>query len=159
AVEEAGARALEDVLALAPPRPEDLARLGVGTDESFRGHLRRTLAMEEAWGMAAIAMVATGRAEGSPDIRATTALDRFGGAMLGSAVSRVFFLEDALAASRRHMRVLRDDAAKPAPAALDGLDEHEKVIRATRGGGILSGLLLPASYKATYAALDGDATR
>ena len=43
--------------------------------------------------------------------------------------------------------------------ALDGLDEHEKVIRATRGGGILSGLLLPASYKAMYAALDGDATR
>ena len=109
--------------------------------------------------MAAIAMIATGRAGGSPDIQATTAMDKFGEAMLDSAVYRVFFLEDDLAAYRRHMRTMRDNAAQPAPAVLDGFDEHEQVIRATRGGGILAGLLLPAAYKVLYAALDGDATR
>src|SRR5215218_5867608 len=57
------------------------------------------------------------------------------------------------------MRGLRDNAAKPPPAGVDGLDEHDEEMRATHTGGILSGLLLPASYKAMYAALDGDATR
>ena len=135
------------MLALAPPKPEDLARLTAGAGEPFREHLRRTFAMEEAWGMAAIVMIATGRAGGSPDIAATTAMDKFGEAMLDSAVYRVFFLEDDLAAYRRHMRIMRENAAQPAPAMLDGFDKHEKVIRATRGGGILAGLLLPAAYR------------
>jgi hypothetical protein len=159
AVEKTGAKALEDVLALAPPKPEDLARLSAAAGEPFRDHLRRTLAMEEAWGMAAVAMIATGRAGGSPDIAATTAMDKAGEWVLVTALYRVFFVEEDLAAYRRHMRVMREDAAKPAPAMLDGLEAHDKVIRDTRGGGIVAGLLLPATYKVAYAALDGDATR
>ena len=116
AVEKTGARVLEDVLELAPPKPEDLARLTVG-GEPFREHLGRTFAMEEAWGMAAIAMIATGRAGSSPDIAATTGMDKWGEAVLVTALYRVFFLEEDLAAYRRHMRIMRENVAKPTPAA------------------------------------------
>jgi hypothetical protein len=157
AVERTGAKALEDVLALAPPK--NVTRLPAGAGEPFREHLRRTFAMEEAWGMAAIALIATGRAGSSPDIAATTAMDKWGEAVLLTALYRVFFLEEDLAAYRRHLRTMRENAARPTPAALDGFEDHEKAIRATRGGGILAGLLVPATYKALYAALDGDARR
>jgi hypothetical protein len=156
-IERIGARALEDVLALAPPK--DLKRLTAGTGEPFREFLRRTFAMEEAWGLAAVVMIATGQARGSPELQEQTPMDAFGEALLDSPVYRVFFLEGDLAAYRRHLRTMRENAAKPTPAALDGFEEHEKVIRATRGGGVLAGLLIPAVYKILYAALDGDATR
>ena len=52
---------------------------------------------------------------------------------------RVFFLEEDLAAYRRHMRVMRDLAARPAVAMLDGLEKHDQEIRDTHGGGILAG--------------------
>jgi hypothetical protein len=159
AVERTGAKVLEDVLAVAPPKPEDLAKLTAAAGEPFREHLRRTFAMEEAWGMAAIAMIATGRAGGSADIAAVTPMDKFGEAMLDSAVYRVFFLEEDLAAYRRHMRTMRDNAAQPGPAMLDGFDKHDQAIRSTRGGGVLAGLLLPAAWRVAYAALDGDAGR
>jgi hypothetical protein len=115
--------------------------------------------MEEAWGLAAFSMIATGRARGSPDIQSVTPMDSFGEALLDSPVYRVFFLEEDLAAYRRHLRTMRDLAAQPAPAMLDGLEKQEERIRATRGGGVLAGLLIPASYRCAYAALDGDATR
>jgi hypothetical protein len=53
---------------------------------------------------------------------------------------------------------MREHAALPAPQMLDGLSEHERQIKSTRGGGILSGLLIPAAYKVAFAALDADAT-
>jgi hypothetical protein len=40
-----------------------------------------------------------------------------------------------------------------------GYEKQEQAIKATRGGGILAGLLLPASRKCLFAALDADATR
>ncbi|HET6575074.1 MAG TPA: hypothetical protein VFG68_15815 [Fimbriiglobus sp.] len=156
-IERIGAQALEDVLALAPPK--NVTRLPAGTGEPFREFLRRTFAMEEAWGMAAIVMLATGQARGSPELQEQTPMNAFGEALLDSPVYRVFFLEGDLAAYRHHMRTMRENAARPTPAALDGFEEHDKVIRATRGGGVLSGLLLPAAYRVLYAALDGDATR
>jgi len=115
--------------------------------------------MEEAWGLAAFVMIATGRARGSPDIQAQTPMDAFGEAMLDSPLYRIFFLEDDLAAYRRHLRTMRENAAQPAPAMLEGFDKHEQSIRATRGGGILAGLLIPATVKCAYLSLDADATR
>jgi hypothetical protein len=159
AIEKTGAKALEDVLSLTPVKAEDLARLKVGVGEPFRERLRRVFAMEEAWGMAAFVMIATGRARGSPDIQATTPMDALGEAMLDSPLYRVFFLEDDLAAYRRHMRTMRDNASLPAGAMLEGFDKQEQAIKVTRGGGILAGLLLPAAYKCLFAALDGDAQR
>jgi hypothetical protein len=54
---------------------------------------------------------------------------------------------------------MRELAAQPVPAALDGFEKLEKTIRATRGGGVLAGLLLPAAYRCLFVSLDGDATR
>src|SRR5262245_38195204 len=159
AVEKTGARVLEDVLSLAPVKAEDLARLNIGAGESFRERLRRVFVMEEAWGLAAFVMIATGRARGSPDIQAQTPMDAFGEAMLDSPLYRIFFLEDDLAAYRRHLRTMSENAAQPAPAMLEGFDKHEQSIRATRGGGILAGLLIPATVKCAYLSLDADATR
>jgi hypothetical protein len=85
-------------------------------------------------------------------------MDALGSATLGSPLYRVFFLEEDLAAYRRHLRTMREHAALPAPQMLDGLSEHERQIKSTRGGGILSGLLIPAAYKVACAALDADAT-
>jgi hypothetical protein len=159
AIEETGAKALEDVLTLAPPTAEDLGRLDLIKGEAFRERLRRVFAMEEAWGMAAFVMLATGRGRTSPDIQATTPMDALGASMLDSPLYRIFFLEDDLASFRRHMRLSRDNANRPAPAVFESLDAQEDEIRHTRGGGILSGLLLPASGRCLYAAVDGDATR
>jgi hypothetical protein len=159
AVEKTGARVLEDVLSLAPAKAEDLARLNVGAGEPFRERLRRVFVMEEAWGLAAFVMIATGRARGSPDIQAQTPMDAFGEAMLDSPLYRIFFLEDDLATYRRHLRTTRENAAQPAPAMLEGFNKHEQSIRATRGGGILAGLLIPATVKCAYLSLDADATR
>jgi hypothetical protein len=57
------------------------------------------------------------------------------------------------------MRTMREIAGWPSAKALDGFEEQERVIKSTRGGGVLSGLLLPSTYKVLYAALDGDASR
>jgi hypothetical protein len=158
-VEKTGTRALEDVLALAVVKAEDLARLKVQGGESFRDRLRRVFTMEEAWGMAAFVMIATGRARGSADIQATTPMDALGEAMLDSPLYRIFFLEDDLTAYRRHLRTMRNNTAQPIPAMLAGFDRQEQAIRATRGGGILAGLLLPAAYRCLQVSLDGDAHR
>lgn len=159
AIEKTGARALEDVLATSPPKADELARLNLGAAETFRERLRRVFAMEEAWGIAAFALLATGRAGNSADIEETLHMDPLGQAILDSPLYRIFFLEDDLAAYRRHLRTMREQVTQPAPTLLDAFDKQEQSIRATRGGGILAGLLLPASYKVLFAALDGDATR
>jgi hypothetical protein len=158
AVERTGAKALEDVLALVPLTGDQLAPL-TAAGEPYRDHLRRVFAVEEAWGLASIVMVATGRAKGSPDLEQEFNLDSFGAAVLDSPLYRVFFLEEDLAAYRAHMRAFREYAFQPAPAMLDKFEEREKLIKATRGGGIMAGLLVPAAYKVAFAALDGDATR
>src|SRR5262249_13200606 len=101
----------------------------------------------------------TGRSRASPDIQAVTPMDALGEALFDSPLYRVFFLEDDLAGYRRHLQLMRENAAKPVHAMLEGFDKHENSIRATRGGGVLAGLLLPATMKCLYASLDGDATR
>lgn len=159
AIERTGANALEDVLALGPIEPADLARLKIGTDDSFRDRLRRTFGMEEAWGLAAFALIATGRGRSSDELRQATMLDDFGEALLASPVYRVFFLEDDLATYRRHMRTMREHAGRAPAAMLDGFAEHDRQLRATRGGGILAGLLIPAAHRVAFAALDADARR
>jgi hypothetical protein len=158
AIEKTGAAALEDVLTLAPPKPGDLDRLKAAGGEPFRQQYRRALGMEEAWGLAAFSMVATGMAQNSPDINAV-GLDALGAALLDTPLYRVFFLEEDLASYRRHMRSFRSFTALPGPAELDALEKVEDTIRATRGGGILAGTILPASIRGTLASLDGDATR
>src|SRR5262249_32717909 len=100
-----------------------------------------------------------GRGRGSADIQEAIRLDAFGEAMLSSPLYRIFFLEDDLATYRRHLRTIRDNVAQPAPVMFAAFDKHEQSIRATRGGGILAGLLLPASQKCLEVALEGDATR
>jgi hypothetical protein len=159
AIEKVGTKALEAVLRLAPAKAEDLARLQVGPGETFRERLVRALAMEEAWGMAVFALLATGGGGGSSDIREAFGMDAFGEAILNSPLYRIFFLEDDLASYRRHLRTMRENAAKPGPAMLEGFEKHERGIRATRGGGVLAGLLLPAAVRCSYLALDGDANR
>jgi hypothetical protein len=159
AIERTGVRALEDVLALAPPKADDLARLNLGAGDPFRQRLRQVFTMEEAWGLAAFHMIATGRARTSPDIQQTIGPDAVGEWLLGSPIYRVFFLEDDLATYRRHLRTMRTLVAQPTPAALEGFDKHEQQLRATRGGGILAGLLIPAAYRCLFAALDGDTNR
>jgi hypothetical protein len=160
-VEKTGAKALEDLLSLAPPKAEDLARLNAGAGESFRERLRQALAMDEAWGMAAFVAIATGRAGDSADVKALWGPSAFEREVeiLSSPLYRIFFLEDDLAAYRRHMRTLRENAALPAPAMIEGFDKQEKSFRTNRGGGILAGLLLPASLNALHATLDADSTR
>jgi hypothetical protein len=156
-IERVGAAALEDVLAAAPAKADDLGRLKLSPGDPFQPYLRRVFAMEEAWGMAAIAMIATGRADGSPEVREQTGLGPWGEAPFALAMYRVFFLEEDLAAYRRHLRTMREHAARPAPQMLDGFAEHERQIKSNRGGGILAGLLLPAAYRLMFAALDADA--
>jgi hypothetical protein len=167
AVEKTGARAFEDVLAVAPPKMGDVARMTakmrVGSARDFRQQYHRALAMEEAWGLAAFVLSATRRASDSADLDATyhgghparSTMDALGEMMLVSALYRFFFLEEDLAAYRRHMREFRNLAALSGPAELDTLDKVEDKIRRTRGGGILSG---PATVRGTLASLDGDAT-
>lgn len=164
AVEKTGAKALEDVLAIAPPKKEeDVARMNAlirpEARVPFRQQYHRALAMEEAWGLAAFVMTATGRAASSADLTETFRMDALGEAMLDSPLYRVFFLADDLAAYRRHMRSFRELSGLSAPAELDGLDKVEEGIRRTRGGGVLAGLLLPAVMRGTFASLEGDATR
>lgn len=158
-IEQTAARALEDVLAVAKPAPDQLAPLTAEPGETYRDYLRRAFAMEEAWGMAAFVMLATGRAGGSADIEEQFRLDAFSLALFDSPVYRVFFLEDDLAAYRRHQRAMRDAAGKPTPEAFEAFAKEEQAIKSTRGGGVLSGLLLPASFRCLNLALEGDATR
>ena len=61
-----------------------------------------------------------------------TAMDKAGELVLVSAVYRVFFLEEDLAAYRRHMRTMRDNAAQPAPAMLDGFEVLKRLRRDRR---------------------------
>ncbi len=158
-IEHIGTQALEDILARIAIEPADLARLNLKTADSFRDQLRRTLAMEEAWGLAAIVMIATGRMRASSDFQAQTHMDALGEALLATPIYRVFFLEDDLATYRRHMRTMRDNVALPTAAMFDAFDRHEHQLRATRGGGILAGLLIPAAYRVASYALDVDARR
>jgi len=166
AVQKTGAKALEDILVLAPPKKEEddvvgrmIGQLRLGTRAAFREQYHRALAMEEAWGLAAFVMIATGRASSSADLTEAFHMDRFGEAVFVSPLYRVFFLEDDLAAYRRHMRNFRELASLSGAAELDALEKVEEGIKRNRGGGILSGLLLPATVKGTFASLEGDAVR
>ena len=142
-------------------RPDDLARLNVVAGEPYRERLRRTFAMEEAWGMAAFVMIATGRARRlARHPGRTPRWTRSGRRCSTRRVYRVFFLEDDLAAYRRHMRTMRDQRGPAGPGDARRVRQaRSRRSRPRAAAASWPGCSSRPRYKVVFAALDGDATR
>lgn len=160
AIEKTGARALEGVLALLPPAPEDLARWPL--DESFSYHrsLRRSFQMEEAaFGLSSFAMFATPDSArklltaGWMEPLPPPALWLF-----ESPVYRVFLLSSDLATYRRFMKDIQAMAGRPYHEAAKEWQAFDQAGRIHRGG-IWTALIVPAVNKCAQAAAEGDAVR
>jgi len=153
-----GATALEETLAHGKPTPADLAKF-TPPALSYSSELQRNIQMEEsALGLLIILAVTTS----SDDIGITwlggLGMDPAGRWLLDSALYRIFFLPDDLAAYRRNMRAFQTLAARPYAEARDGWQRLHEQIKAQRGGGLLTGLLLPAAERMAVAAARTDAT-
>jgi hypothetical protein len=156
AIDRVGTIALEDVLAHATPKPEDLARLPL-REVSYRQALRRSIQMEEvALGLPLV--TATGGGPGGGSKWLGKIIDPPGQWVLDSPFYRIFFLADDLAAYRRYMKAFQDLAARPYAEAREDWERVNDDIRAHRGGGILSSLVLPAVHKVADRAARTDAT-
>jgi hypothetical protein len=157
AIDRLGTSALEEVLARAAAKPEDLARLAV-PDVSYRQALRRSLQMEEvAFGLPLL-LTGTSALTGPRSKWLGEIVDPGGQWVLVSSFYRVFLLEDDLASYRRYMKSFQDLAARPYPEAREAWKRLDDDVRAHRGGGILSGLVLPAVNKVADRAAQADAT-
>jgi hypothetical protein len=157
AIDRLGVSTLEDVLAHVAPKPEELGRLTL-QDVSYNRALQRTLQMEEAaLGLPLISVVNTGVGGRSKWLQDEIA-DPISFGILDSPLYRVFFLTDDLAAYSHNMKRSQDLAGRPYAEARADWDALEKSIKATRGGGLLAGLILPAVQKCVVAAARTDAT-
>src|SRR5262245_12472281 len=155
-IDRLGVAALEDVLAQAAPKPEDLARLSP-RDVSYNKALQRALQMEEvALGLPLYAAVNTGPGDNFQWLAHD--MNPLGRWVLDSPLYRIFFLADDLAAYRRNMKEFQDLAGRPYAEARLDWDRQEQWIKANRAGGILTGLLIPAVQRVAVAAARTDAT-
>jgi hypothetical protein len=158
AVDRTGVAALEEVLGrTAAP---DLTRLALA-DVSYRRAVQRAIQMEEAaLGVPFMLTVVTPTERDSARWFAQIQggeVHWLASAFLASPFYRVFFLPDDLASYRRYMKGFQDLAGRPYTAARSGWENLERDIRAHRGGGILSGLLLPAAARCGALAARTDA--
>jgi hypothetical protein len=160
AIEEMGARALEEVLAHTTPQPGPLAQLSafLGQGTSYRTQVQRAFQMEEvAMGLSSFAMLAGENAEWSRAF-GTLGGGEVGGRVLSSPVYRVFFLQGDLAAYRRTMGQMRELAARPYYEAHEDWAEYDRRFRTHRGG-VLTFLIVPAGPKCALRAAEADALR
>lgn len=155
AIEDVGIRALEAVLAHAPPGAEDIARTRLPGENAYRTKMQRAFRMEEAaLGLSTFVLLTEG---GSPEWdQAFDGLSGGGRLALGSPIYRVFFLESDLAAYRRTMSAMRGLVGRPYYEAHAEWAEFDRSFRA-RKPGILTFLIVPAGYKCALRAAELDA--
>jgi hypothetical protein len=156
-LDQVGTRALEEVLALSPPRADELGRLSLSDHPSNQRLLQRACEMEEPlFGLPAFAMLA------APE--STLALIdwlRLGGGHLPTLVEnaliyRVFLLTDDLTAYRQVMRELQRLAARPYYESHQGWEEYALSWRTDRRG-LMTRLITPATQHFATMAPEGDA--
>jgi hypothetical protein len=157
AMDRTAAVTLEDVLARATPKPDDLGRVTI-PDVSYRDDLRRCIQTEEAALGLPVILSAVDPADAGAAKWLHHHVPPLAVRTLDSPLYRVFFLADDLAAYRRVMRSFLDLAGRPYHEARADWDALDKDILARRGGGILSGLLLPNVTKCAHLAARTDAT-
>ncbi len=157
AVEKSAARALEDVLTLTKPKPEELAKLPLEPVPSYQMRLHRALEMEEAFGLTAfggLGNVDTGwlksfRFYQGPDWLLNDVL---------LPLYRVFLLSDDLAGYRAMMKFYQDITKVPYYEAPPQWQKRETEVLFSRSG-FLTRVLIPAIGRSRQAAAEGDAAR
>jgi hypothetical protein len=153
-----GIAALEEVLLLTRPSPKELARFKL-PEAAFGGQAQRTIQMEEAAIGLLVILSVTAPTDGVGSRWFESEFDRAGLWILDSPLYRIFFLADDLAAYRRYMRWMQELARRPYAEARGEWEQLKGALRSERGGGILSGLILPAADRVVVAAARADAAQ
>jgi hypothetical protein len=149
-------------LSLIAVRPEDLARLSVVDDSSYRQSLQRACQLEEtAFGLPCFAMLATSESARPlsalgliPEVRSN--LPSF--VLFDLPTYRVFLLADDLAAYRQVMKEMQDLAGRPYYEALEDWQEFQRRWDSSRAG-IVTAQITPATVKIAPMTAEGDAVR
>jgi len=148
AAEKEAFAALQYVLSRSRPSGEDLERLKLDPFLSFNDTLRRSMRMEEAWGLSIFTMW--------DPVAALEGLTGRRGFRLGPAVYRVFLWLEDVRAYRRWMQKYHQLSARPYYQSRDGWERMSGGQR-DRLGGLLASQFTPSLFRCAEHAAEADA--